>query len=106
MNPKKIKIGLLYFFASVSALLALYIICVTVLDFFSRNSISFQILELSVSQIYLLDIIEIGIYLVLLVLLAVWIIKGKLTRVTMVSIAIWVFALSAVFIESFFHSKV
>ena len=101
----KIKIGLLYFFVAVSALLALYIVYNCVLDFFSTNTISFQIFNLSDSQIYLLDSIEILIDMVLLVVLTIWIIKKNIKNVTIISISIWAVAIFYFFVERLFYLK-
>ena len=97
---KNIKIGLLYFLVSISVPLALYIVYTNILDFFDPNSISFQMLNLSDSKIYLLDLTEIWIYVALLVVLTVWLVKRNIKKVTIICISIWVFTLLVFFIEN------
>jgi hypothetical protein len=103
---KKFKIGLIYSFAIVSALFALFAIYRTALDFFDPNSISLQMLDLPKSSIYLLDFVEILVYLGLVVTLSIWTIKRNTRMMLIISISIWLFTFLEIFVESRFGNSV
>ncbi len=68
---KKFKTGLIYSFAIVSGLFALFVIYKTALDTFNPDSNSFQMSGLSESTSHLFDLVEILIYIALVVTLTI-----------------------------------
>jgi hypothetical protein len=103
---KKIKLYFLYIFVPISVALALFIMYKNSLDFFDPNSLSFQMLDLTKGQIYILDLTEIWVYAALLVLLIMWITKKNIKWVTITSVSIWVFTLIEFLIENSLRFKV
>jgi hypothetical protein len=103
---KDLRSLLIYSFAIVSGIFALFVIYRTGLDFFDTNSISLQMLELSKSSIYLLDLVEILIYLALVVTLTVWTIKKNTRMMIVMSISIWLFTYLEIFVEAHFGHRI
>jgi hypothetical protein len=103
---KELKTGLQYFFGIISCALAIRVIYISVADFFDPNSILFQMLDLPLSAIYMLDSVVTIIFGVLTIMLLIFMYRGNVRRITVLSALVWLFVFLELYLENKFRIQV